>query len=111
MAFESNEASSIYTSDHDSTEHYAQTARHVEDMPKPLTTRECVELFLEGVEIARQGMQPAAGPGTPMDALRPKLTLEMSRKNIAQIPAEVVSIIKHEVERSVSDHPALDLLH
>lgn len=96
----SNSLRSIHTSDYDNSEYYIQTSRHVEEMSKPLTTRESVELFLESVEAVRQGMQPAlAGSGNAVDALRPKLTLEMSRKGLAQIPSEVVSIIRHDVER------------
>ena len=68
-----------------------------------LTTRESVELFQEKVEEARRDLQQSLA-GTEKaskagEALRPKLTVDLSRQFINQIPKEVVGIVKQDVER------------
>ena len=83
-----------------------QIPRQLDDPSKPLTTRESVELFQETVETAKQGIQQSlAGTGKAGEALRPKLTVDLKSRNLGQIPSEVVTIIKQDVERWVCcDH-------
>ena len=91
---------SIYASDYDNPDQVLQIPRALEDDPIPLTTRESVELFQETVDHARHLIQQSlAGSGKVGDALRPKLTLDLSRKRLATIPSEVVTVIKHDAER------------
>ena len=95
----SNSIQSVSATDFDSFEHYTQGSRNTEVPKKSLTTRECVELFHETVENARQTYaKPMSNEKTP-EQLKPTLTLEMSRKGIQQIPSEVVQIIRQDVER------------
>lgn len=99
MAPPTNPSNSISGSELDSLEAYSQTSRQSEVAGKPLTTRECIELFHETVESSRQAInRPMSHEQTP-EQLRPTLTLEMSRKRIQQIPSEVVQIIRRDVER------------
>lgn len=94
---------SIYASDYDNADQLLHTPRTSEHEAIPLTTRECVELFQEKVDEAKQHLQQSlAGSGVAGDAMRSKLTVDLSRKRLATIPSEVVAIIKPEVERFVS---------
>ena len=89
-----------YSSDYDNPTQYTQSLHLINDTSKPLTTRESVELFQETVETAKQGIQQSlGGSGRAGEALRPKLTVDLSRQNLSQIPSEVVGIIKQDVER------------
>lgn len=92
---------SISASDFDSFDYYTQSSRHVEYSSKPLTTRECVELFQESIDETYRAMAKAAG-NEGLAALQPKITLDMSKKNIASLPSEVVPMITQEVERYIS---------
>lgn len=57
-----------------------------------------MELFQEAVDTARQEYQKlnseAAG-----EVLKPKLTLDLRDQCLSQLPKEVVTIIKQDVER------------
>ena len=103
---------SIYASDYDNPDQLLQTPRPSEHESIPLTTRECVELFQEKVDEAKQHIQQSlAGSGSAGDTIRPKLTVDLSRKRLAAIPSEVVAIIKPEVERFVSCNCRFTSIH
>ncbi len=75
-----------------------------------MTTRESVELFEDTVDTARQGIQQSfAGSEKAGEALRPKLTVDLVRRNLGQIPSEVVSIIRQDVERYLYSLPRIAL--
>lgn len=80
-----------------------QATPFLEPLTQPkdgLTTRESVELFQEAVDNATQGLQQAlAGSETVGEATKPKLTVDLARRNLNKIPSEVVAIIKQDVER------------
>ncbi|KAL9099627.1 MAG: hypothetical protein Q9163_004902 [Psora crenata] len=95
-------------SDYEYPSQYTQSLHVGDGAPKPLTTRESVELFQESVDTAKQGIQQSlAGSGNAGEALRPKLTIDLSRRNLGQIPSEVVAIIRQDVERLQLAHNQL----
>ena len=58
------------------------------------------ELFRESVETARLGIQQSlAGSEKVGEAVRPKLTIDLSHKDIESIPDEIVDLMKKDVER------------
>ncbi|KAL6714861.1 RAM signaling network component [Lecanora helva] len=69
----------------------------------PLTTRESIELFENAVEAARADeAHKTLDKEASVKALKPTLlalTVDLKKKQLGQIPKEVISIIKHEVER------------
>ena len=69
-----------------------------------LTTRESVELFQEAhdkaVDEARSTLQQSlTGGENAGEAVKPKVTLDLRKRNLSQIPKEVVAIIGQDVER------------
>lgn len=65
-----------------------------------LTTRESVELFHEAMATARGDYHKTAiGSDTASEALKSKLTVDLRRRGLSQLPKEVISIIKQDVER------------
>ena len=69
-----------------------------------LTTRESVELFQEAhdkaVDEAHSTLQQSlTGGENPGETVKPKLTLDLRKRNLSQIPKEVVAIIGQDVER------------
>ena len=69
------------------------------DRGTPLTTRESVELFQNAVDAARDEYHKTLNGEAPDEALKPKLTVDLRRKKLSQIPKEVITIIKQDVER------------
>ena len=68
-----------------------------------LTTRESVELFQEAVDTARDEYQKTLfGSEAGGEALKPKLTVDLRHRSLSQLPKEVISIIKQDVERCVT---------
>ena len=65
----------------------------------PLTTRESVELFQNAVDSARDEYHKTLNGEAPGEVLKPKLTVDLRRKKLSQIPKEVITIIKQDVER------------
>ena len=69
-----------------------------------LTTRESVELFQEAhdkaVDEAHSTFQQSlTGADSTGEIVKPKLTLDLRKRNLSQIPKEVVAIIGQDVER------------
>lgn len=69
-----------------------------------LTTRESVELFQEAhdkaVDEAHSTLQQSlTGVENAGEAVKPKLTLDLRKRSLSQIPKEVVAIIGQDVER------------
>jgi hypothetical protein len=65
-----------------------------------LTTRESVELFQEAVDTAHDEYEKTLfGSDTTGEALKPKLTVDLRRRGLSQLPREVIAIIKQDVER------------
>lgn len=57
-------------------------------------------IFQEAVETARIGIQRSlAGNEKVGDAVKPKLTIDLSHQSIDRVPEEVVEILKVDVER------------
>jgi hypothetical protein len=57
-------------------------------------------IFQEAVEAARYGIQRSlAGNEKVGEAVRPKLTIDLSHQSIERVSEEVVEIIKVDVER------------
>ena len=95
-----NSPNSIRASEYESSDQYLQTPRQSGEPSKPLTTRESIELFQEQVDSSKDAIrQSLAGTGKAGEALRPKVTIDLKSKSLAQIPGEVVPIIKQDVER------------
>jgi hypothetical protein len=59
--------------------------------------RDAVQKALQENEAQAQ----SAEGGIVSSDLKPGLTVDLSRKNIRELPEEVVDVIKHELERSV----------
>ncbi|KAG8527987.1 uncharacterized protein KY384_006903 [Bacidia gigantensis] len=79
---------------------------------KPLTTRECIEAFEDELEKIKQAeRQLLAGSGFSGDGTRlPKLSLPMSKRNLASIPSEVISMIRDDVARLNVSHNQLNFI-
>lgn len=57
-------------------------------------------IFQQVVETARDGMQRSlAGNEKVGDAVKPKLTIDLSHQSIERVPEEAVEILKVDVER------------
>lgn len=72
-----------------------------EEMP-PVVSRydATTDLFRDAVETARLGIQQSlAGSERVGEAVKPKLTIDLSHKSIEGIRDEVVDILKRDVER------------
>ena len=74
-----------------------------------LTTRESVELFQEAhdkaVDEAHSTLQQSlTGAENAGETVKPKLTLDLRKRNLSQIPKEVVAIIGQDVERYELSH-------
>ena len=85
-----------------------ESFRERPDQSSGLTTRESVELFQEAYDNAvdeaqstlQQSLAGAENAGeTVKPKLTPKLTLDLRKRNLSQIPKEVVAIIGQDVER------------
>lgn len=60
---------------------------------------EAVGLFREAVESARLGIQQSlAGSDKVGEAIRAKLTVDLSHKSIEDMPEEIVDIVKRDIE-------------
>ena len=64
-----------------------------------LTTRETIELFANTVDAARDEYRKTLNAEAAGEVLQPRLTVELRKKKLAQIPKEAVEIIKYDVER------------
>lgn len=69
-----------------------------------MTTRESVELFQEAhdkaVDEAHSTLQQSlTGVENAGESVKPKLTLDLRKRSLSQIPKEVVAIIGQDVER------------
>lgn len=81
-----------------------ESFRERPDQLSGLTTRESVELFQEAhdkaVDEAQSTLQQSlAGAENAGETVKPKLTLDLRKRNLSQIPKEVVAIIGQDVER------------
>ena len=79
-------------------------SREKVDKVSGLTTRESVELFQEAhdkaVDEAHSTLQQSlTGVENAGEAVKPKLTLDLRKRSLSQIPKEVVAIIGQDVER------------
>ena len=75
-----------------------------------LTTRESVELFQEAhdkaIDEAHSTLQQSSTGGENVGgAVKPKVTLDLRKRNLSQIPKEVVAIIGQDVERYKPSFP------
>ena len=64
-----------------------------------LTMRESVELFQNAVDAAREEYHKTLNGQAPGEVLKPKLTVDLRLVKLSQIPKEVVTIIRQDVER------------
>ncbi|KAK4694021.1 hypothetical protein P7C71_g3481, partial [Lecanoromycetidae sp. Uapishka_2] len=94
----------MYSSDYSNTAKYngfSQESSFEEksNVSAGLTTRESVELFQEAVDTAKSEYQkPSLGSDTTGEPLKPKLTVDLRRQGLSQLPKEVIAIIKQDVE-------------
>lgn len=82
----------------------AESSRDRPDKLSGLTTRESVELFQEAhdkaIDEAHSTLQQSlTGAENAGETVKPKLTLDLRKRNLSQIPKEVVAIIGQDVER------------
>lgn len=69
-----------------------------------LSGPDTIELFQNAVETARQGIQQSlAGSERVVEAVNPKLTVDLSHQYIEKIPEAVVDILKPGVQMYESD--------
>ena len=88
-----------------------EPSRERPDKLSGLTTRESVELFQEAhdkaVDEAHSTLQQSlTGVENAGETVKPKLTLDLRKRNLSQIPKEVVAIIGQDVERYEPSSPA-----
>ena len=81
-----------------------ESFRERPDKISGLTTRESVELFQEAhdkaIDEAHSTFQQSlTGADSAGEIVKPKLTLDLRKRNLSQIPKEVVAIIGQDVER------------
>lgn len=76
--------------------------------PPPIDNATCVSIFVGSLKDAREKTRELLSKGgTPTGEnaiLKPGVTLDLSHKKIANIPFEVLELIKDEIERSVQVH-------
>lgn len=70
-----------------------------QEMPSILSPEAALDLFRDAVEMARLGQQSLAGSERVGEAVKLKLTIDLSHKSIEQIPSEIVELLKRDVER------------
>ncbi|KAL1865848.1 hypothetical protein VTK73DRAFT_5027 [Phialemonium thermophilum] len=71
----------------------------------PLSPEQVISLAKEAMQAAlKENETQAAETSGVSNDLRPGLTIDLSRKNIATLPDEVVDIIKNELERLALSH-------
>lgn len=58
-----------------------------------------ISLVSEGMRNALETESQAAEANAVGTAIKPGVTLDLSRKNIQKLPEEVVDLMKHELER------------
>lgn len=58
-----------------------------------------MSLAREAMRTALEGEEQVGEPGAVGAALKPGVTVDLSRKNIHRLPDEVVDIMKNELER------------
>lgn len=64
------------------------------------TEYETIELFRESVETARLGIQQSlAGSEKVGEAVKPKLTIDLSHRELQLMPEDVAEMMKTDVER------------
>lgn len=69
-------------------------------MPPAVSCYDAADLFREAVETARHGIQQSfAGSEKVGEAVKPKLTIDLSHKSIEELPDEIADILKRDVER------------
>lgn len=80
----------------------------IEEKPStdaPLTARQSVDIFQEAVHTAHDEYEKTAIPNDITgDALQAKLTVDLRRRGLTQLPREVIAIIKQDVERYAIGH-------
>ena len=75
--------------------------------PAPIDNATCVSIFVGSLKDAREKTRELLSKGTPTGEnamLKTGITLDLSHKKIANIPLEVIELIKDEIERSVQAH-------
>ncbi len=89
-----------YPADYDYPVRYQGPSREsFEHMEDGLSRLETIELFRDAVETARQGIQQSlAGSERVVEAVNPKLTVDLSHQYIEKIPEAVVDILKPDVQ-------------
>lgn len=71
-----------------------------EEMQPVVPQSDAADLFRGAVETARLGIQQSlAGSEKVGEAVKPKLTIDLSHRFLEGIPDEVVEILKRDVER------------
>lgn len=69
-------------------------------MPRVLSREDATDLFRDSVEKARFGIQQSlAGSERVGEAVKLKLTIDLSHKSIETMPDEIVEIVKRDVDR------------
>lgn len=73
----------------------------------PLSASQVIGLAREAMASARQENETQAAEASGVSTeLKPGITIDLSRRNILELPDEVVDIIKGELERSVAGRPS-----
>lgn len=100
-----NVSNSRYSSNYTYPVRYEGPSREsIQEMPPVLSRQDAIDLFLESVETARAmarfGIQQSlAGSEKVGEAVKLKLTIDLSHKSIEIMPDEIVDILKRDVER------------
>jgi hypothetical protein len=73
----------------------------------PLSANQVINLARDAMSSALQDNETQAAEASGVsNELKPGVTIDLSRKNIQELPDEVVDIIKHELERLVPCYPS-----
>jgi hypothetical protein len=68
----------------------------------PISPSQVIVLAREAMKTALQDNESQAAEASGVsNELKPGVTIDLSRRNIQELPDEVVDIIKHELERCV----------
>ena len=88
-----------YPESHTGFKYEGPTAESVQQMRDVVHHTEAVSLFHDAVDTAREGIQQSLAGSDKVGDLKLKLTVDLSHTHLQDIPDEVVSILKRDVER------------
>lgn len=71
-------------------------------IPAPLSSNQVINIAREAMNNALMDNESQAAEASGVsNELKPGITIDLSRRNIQELPEGVVDIIKHELERSI----------